>query len=130
LQLGEYGTGTIPYGDAPPDRYKLGALYSQLQSADDQLQAAARRAERALESGDPAEQADAAADLAAALERKREVRLDLCDLVLGGLRVAAKDRPAELVEVLGTLLLANVQVDIDDCAAAVAALEREVRAKR
>jgi hypothetical protein len=130
LELGEYGTDIIPYGDAPPDRYKLGALFAQLQSARERLVAAARRGVRALGSGNPIAEQDAAAELAMALEEEHTIRNDLADLILNGLRVAAKERPADLYEALAPLLLPGLQADIDECAAAVAALERDRRAGR
>jgi hypothetical protein len=129
-ELGEFGSTNLPYGDAPPDRFKLAAMYEPILSAEDQQAAAALRAERALEGDDPAEHAEARAHLAAARERRHEVRLDWADFVMGGLRIAAKERASDLAELLGSLLLADVRADIDRIADAVAALMLQRRASR
>jgi hypothetical protein len=120
-ELSEFGNAVIPFGDTPPGRFRLAAMYEPILSAEDQQAAAALRAERALEGDDPAEHAEARAHLAAARERRHEVRLDWADFVLGGLAIAAKDRAAELAEVMG-IPLADVRADIDRLADAVAAL--------
>jgi hypothetical protein len=130
FRLAEYGTDAIPYAGAGPDPYRLGPFFAQLQSARERLVAAARRGMRALGSGNPIAEQDAAAELAMALEEEHTIRNDLADLILNGLRVAAEERPADLYEVLAPLLLPGLQADIDECAAAVAALERDRRAGR